>query len=529
MGYTTYFFMIFILGGSLLLYYAVPKRFRWCILLAASYLFYSISSGWMAIFILLSTLSIFGAGLLLGRISESFSKAKALCPREERKILKRKAVRRKKWVVAGTIAVNFGILFFFKYFNFFASNVNHLLNHFPSVPGIPLLRLIMPLGISFYTLQAVSYVVDVYRGRCQPDRHLGRLALFVSFFPQIVEGPIGRYNDLAPQLYEGHSFDYRTFTFGLQLMLWGLFKKIVIADRANMLVQTVFSHDAKYSGTAILMAILVYTLQIYADFSGMMDMVSGMAQLYGIHLAENFRRPFFSRSVNEFWRRWHITLGAWLRDYIFYPVSLSKPFGKISKFFKKHCGDHLGQFLPAAMALFFVWFGNGVWHGASWKYIFYGLYYYAIMMAGLLFEPLIRKLQNRLHIRPDSRPYRCFQIFRTFLLVNIGMLIFRAPGLRTAFRMLTSVFSEFSLQAFTDGSLLQLGLDLYDYAVLLGGVVLLVAVGLLQEKGIRLRESVARRHIVLRWTIYFAAIFLVIIFGAYGDGYVPVEPLYAQF
>lgn len=529
MGYTTYFFMIGILGGSLLLYYAVPRRFRWCILLAASYLFYFISSGWLTGFILLSTLSIFGAGILLGRIHDSFSRAKAAAPPEERKALKHQATQRKKWVVAGAVVVNFGLLFFLKYFNFFALNVNYILKHFPSVSGIPLLHLVMPLGISFYTLQAVSYVIDVYRGRCRPERNFGRLALFVSFFPQIVEGPIGRYGDLAPQLYEGHPFNYRAFTFGLQLMLWGLFKKIVIADRANMLVQTVFAKNAAYSGVAVVIAVLVYTLQIYADFSGMMDIVSGMSQLYGITLAENFRRPFFSRSVNEFWRRWHITLGAWLRDYIFYPVSLSKPFGKISKFFKKHCNAHFGQLLPAAMALFFVWFGNGIWHGASWKYIFYGLYYYAIMMMGMLCEPLTLKLRQRLHIQDTSRIYRGFQMIRTFLLVNVGMLIFRAVNLHAALNMLTSAFAGFSLASFTDGTLLHLGLDVYDYGVLLAGVLIMVIVGVLKERGVHLRESIARRNIALRWAVYFAAIFLVIIFGAYGDGYVPVEPLYAQF
>ena len=338
-----------------------------------------------------------------------------------------------------------------------------------------------------------------------------------------MEGPIGRYDQLAHQLYKGHKFDYKNVTFGMQLIIWGLFKKMVIADRANVFVDTIFKGYEQYSGITVVAAMLLYTLQIYAEFSGCMDIVTGSSQLFGVHLTKNFERPFFSKTINEFWRRWHITLGVWLRDYVFYSVSLSKPFMKFSKNAKHHLNEHFGRLVSAAIALFFVWFGNGIWHGASWKYIAYGLYYYAIMLMGMLFEPVFQKIVCILHINREWKSYHLFQILRTFILVNFGMLIFRATRLHIAIKMFFSIFTGFTTSVLKDNFLLKLGIEKLDMYVLLLGVVILFIVGLLQEKGHSLRQEIANRNIIIRWSIYLASIIVVIMLGAYGTGYNPVD------
>lgn len=529
MYYFSYAYLPFFLGLTALAYFVTPIKKRWCVLLAASLLFYIYNAKTLSVFILLTSLTIYFAALWLEKIDACAELAKAHLPKEERAEYQNGILWQKKVTVAALVLVNFGILAVLKYSGFASNSINALLRLLPIQACFPSLPMLLPLGISFYTLQAVSYVVDVYRGKIKADRNFGKVLLFVCFFPQIVEGPIGRYDHLAPQLYEGHRFDYQNFTHGLQLILWGLFKEIVIADRANMLVNQVFDHYGSYSGAAVALATLLYTLQLYADFSGCMDVATGSAQILGIHLTPNFQRPFFSRSVNEFWRRWHITLGAWLRDYVFYPVSLSKPLVRFSRFVRRKHNTHLGKWAVAGSALFFVWLGMGIWHGAGWKYLAYGMYYYLLMMLGMLFEPAVRKAAAVLHLNRDAALYHFFQIVRTFLLVNIGMLIFRAGSLWAAVHLFFSLFRRPGVSAVADGSLLMLGLDAKDLAVLAISAATLLVVGLLQEKGISLRRAIGEWPLPARWGMYFAGIFSVIIFGAYGAGYAPANLIYAGF
>ncbi len=523
-----YLFILFLIG-TFVLYRLTPLRFKWTILLLSSYAFYFVSSGWLVCFMAAGTLSIYLTGLWLQRLDDWFKAKKSDLDKPARKVLKARITRRKKGIAALALFINFGFLFFFKYFNFFGENINAAAGWLGLGAIVPTLKLTMPLGISYYTLQAVSYVIDVYRGKYPADKNLGRVALFISFFPQITEGPIGRYDQLAHQLYKGRRFDYEQFCYGLQLLVWGMFKKLVIADRAALLVGTVFKNYAVYNGLIALASITLFTIQIYMDFSGYMDLITGGAQLLGVRLSPNFARPFFSRSVNEFWRRWHITLGAWLRDYIFYPVTLSKPFMKLSRAAKSHLNAHFGALLPSALALFFVWFGNGIWHGASWKYICYGLYYYVIMLLGMFLKPLTRKIQHAMRIRDGSKVYGAFQMVRTTLLVTFGMLLFRAPTLQAAFSMFASIFRGFSFQAIADRSLFSLGMDKHDFMVVILGVLLVLTVSILQEKGISIRNAVARKPLPLRWAVYLGLIMSVIIFGAYGGIYQNIDPIYAQF
>ena len=526
MAYTSYVYLTLFLGMTFLLYTVFPKKYKWTVLLAASFLYYVAASRlWLVVFILMTTLSVYIGAIWLDKINELFTSVKKLLDREQKKEFKEKLLWQKKMVVILMLIINIGTLAFLKYYNFFAEVLNFtIFDHFHT--HIPMLSLFLPLGISFYTLQAISYVIDVYRGKYKADRHFGRVALFLTFFPTIVEGPIARYDQVAHQLYEGHSFSYENLTQGSQLILWGMFKKIVIADRANMLVNFVFDDYLKFSGLSVVFAIVFYTIQLYTEFSGAMDIVRGSAQLFSVHLPENFKQPFFAKGINEFWTRWHITLGAWLRDYVFYSVSLSQPFKKLNHFVREHCNEYLSKLLPATTALFFVWICNGLWHGASLKYVVYGMYYYVLMVIGMFMEPIFHKIMNAMHIKKEKRYFQLFQILRTVVIVNIGMLIFRADNLSIAFHMFKSCFQNFS---FDIRPLAHLGLSVHDIVIILIGVVVVFIVGLIKEKGIHIRESVAKMNIVLRWSFYIVGLFVVIIFGAYGRGYDIVSFIYAQF
>lgn len=529
MAYNTYTYMLLFLTGTGFLYYILPKKVRWVVLLAASYLFYYLSSAKLMGFLMLSTVVVYGTGMILTILQDEYQDKMADAGQEEQMVLRQQLQKKKRLAAACAILFNLGILVFLKYYNFFALNVNHILQGLHIDGRITELRLLLPLGISFYTLSAIGYIIDVYRGKYRADKNLGHLALFLSFFGQIVEGPIGRYDQMSDELLSGHSFQPKNISFGVQRIVWGLFKKIVIADRLNLLVNTVFTAYPDYTGITIATAVLCYTIQIYCEFSGCMDMVIGSAQLFGVRLPENFERPFFSKNVSEFWRRWHITLGAWFRDYIFYPVSLSKRVMRLGKWGRNHLAPHLAKLLPSVCALFPVWLCNGFWHGSSWKYVFYGMYYFMIIILGMLAEPLFQKLCNFLHLNRKSWGFQCWQILRTFFLVNIGMLFFRAASLKVGIKMLFSMFGGFSLAPLREGVLLNLGMDKMDYAAVGFGILVVFAVSIAQEKGVHIREWIARRHIAVRFAIYYAAAFSVLLLGAYGMGYVPVDFIYAQF
>jgi len=527
MEYNSWLYLVAFLGCTVLVYYSLPLRHRWWALLAASAIFYWISCRWLIVVLPLTTLALYAAALRMEHRAKTYQAEKKALDQPVRKLHRLDMERRNSRTLALACLLAFGILFCTKYFNFAAGNLNLLLRAMRLSARIPKLHLLMPLGISFYTLSAVSYVVDVSRGTCSAQRNYGKLLLFLMFFPVVVEGPICRYGELGEQVAEGHPFQYRSFCFGLQLMLWGLFQKVVLADRMNRFVGSIFSHYQQYSGGPVVLAALLYTFQIYMDFSGCVDIARGSAELFGIHVTENFRRPFFANSVNDFWRRWHITLGAWLRDYIFYPLSMSRGFQSMSKRSRKYLSPYYAATLPALLALLGVWLGNGIWHGAAWKYIVYGMYYYAITALGMLLEPVFLKLLPRLHLSREKFGYRLFQILRTFVLVNIGMLIFRADSLPAAGAMLASALRPYG------GSLIQVmttkGLPLEQAAIVAAGAVLVFAVSFLRERGIGLRDRIAAMPLPARWCIYDALILTVVIAGAYGPGFGAVDFIYAQF
>ena len=319
MQYNSWLYLFPFLSGSLILYYLLPIKRRWIGLLFSSLLFYILTMKSLVVVVLFTTATIYLGARVIEHFNETFKLKKKELDRAARKELKNKTTTKIRYVIAFLCFINFGILFVTKYFNFFGENINALFNALHIPAQIPFLNIFLPLGISFYTLSAISYVTDVARGVCKVERNYLRLLLFLIFFPVITEGPISRYGQLGEELKAKHRFDYKQFCFGAQLITWGLFQKVLLSDRVNMYVRAIFANYERYSGFPVIMAILLYTFQLYMDFAGCINIARGSAQLFGITLEENFKRPFFATSVNDFWRRWHITLGAWFKDYIFYP------------------------------------------------------------------------------------------------------------------------------------------------------------------------------------------------------------------
>lgn len=487
-------FLLFVLAAAVG-YYLIPKKYQWLWLLVFSYIYYASSGVRLLVFLVYTT----GTTYVAGRFLEKA---------EQKELPKKEAKAAKRRILTIGLLLNFGMLAVLKYTNFAVANVNAIFH-----TSFSFQKWMLPLGISFYTFQSMGYLLDVYWGKCKAEKNPLRFALFVSFFPQILQGPIGRFDRLAVQLYQEHRFDLQRIQYALQLILWGFFKKLVLADRAAVVVNQVFLNDTQYSGVLNLVAVLMYSVQLYMDFSGGMDVVMGVASLFGIELDPNFKRPYFAVSITDFWHRWHITLGTWMKDYVFYPVSLSKWMGRIGKWSKKVFGKKTGRVIPICIANLIVFLLVGVWHGAAWKFIAYGLYHGLIISVSSLLAPLYRKGLEVFSINQKSGGWKVVQILRTFFLINISWYFDMAVSLSAAFAMMKTTVTEFSLSAFKDGSLLALGLDQLDYLILLVGCLVVFFISFLQERGVKIRESLAAKPLLLRWAVYGMLLFGIPMFG----------------
>ncbi len=517
MSFTTVAFFVFLLAG-IVVYYVLPKNVQWIWLLILSYIYYFTFSIKASLFMVFATVTIYFGGIWLQNIQNTGDRYlkdnKETLSREDKKAYKESLRRKKRWVLFLILLLDFGMLAVVKYSNFAIENINSVLGLMGKEP-IGLLGMGLPLGISFFTFQSVSYAIDVYQGKYECEKNIFKMGLFVSFFPQLLQGPIGRYDRLGKQLYSGHSFNLKNVEYGLQRIGWGLFKKVVIADRAAVLVLNVFNNYEAYSGFHYIMAVLMYSVDLYMDFSGGIDIVIGAAQMFGITMDENFRQPYFSKSIGEFWRRWHITLGTWMKDYIFYPMSLSKKMNKFGKWGKKHFGNTFGRTLPICFANIVIFFIVGIWHGAAWKYIAYGLYNGFIIAISNLLEPVYKKLLNKFHINATSRGWTLWQIIRTFILVNIGWYFDMADSVSQALCMIRWSIQGFSLSQF-NSSLLDLGIEARDYIIIIAGCIIVFIISVLKEKGIVIRESIAAKPLAVRWAAYYALIAVILIFGYIG-------------
>lgn len=528
MPYNSYIYVCFLIL-AVTFYYCVPIKYRWIELLVINILYYFMAGFRYSFYFAISIGTVYGAGRMIEHTKELYQKRQIDLEKEEKKKQRIQTEIKIKRIVVLTIILNLGILIFRKYCLFAIFNINRIFEIFHSSIVIPQITFALPLGISFYTLQAIGYLIDVGRGQYPAEKNVMKFVLFMTFFPHILEGPICRFSQTAESLATGHKFSKDNFLFGVQRICWGLFKKMVIADRMDILVNHIYANYQSYSGMLIVLVALGYTVQLYAEFSGCMDIVVGSAQLFGIVLPENFNHPFASESIQEYWRRWHITLGTWFKDYVFYPVSLSKTVKKISKSFKKKYHRPWVKLISTILALFAVWTLTGMWHGGSFRYLLYGWYYFVIIAAGLLLEPYVAKICGKYHIHTTDFWYKWVRKIRTFILIVIGLMIFRATTITQFSYMFLSILKNFKLSVVTDGTLLQLGLDEMDWIVLIVGIFFMVLIGTLQEKGVKIRMWIANQTMIVRWPIYYALVLSIVLFGAYGKGYALVPFIYANF
>lgn len=536
MNFISFRFAAFIVITACI-YYAFPqKKYQWVILLAASWVFYLATGVKYGVYLLFTSLTSYLAALWIDRtLTESKARLKAnkeIWDKEQKKAQKEITVRKTHRMLALVLVLNFGVLFFLKYFPTFAFACGNLFG-FSDLT----FRFILPLGISFYTFQAMGYVIDVSRGDVRAERNFGKYTLFVSFFPQLLQGPISRYDQLAGQLLEEHRFDFTRIKFGLELALWGLFKKLVIADHAAAAIRTVTEAPEAFSGTTLGFTVVLYALQVYADFSGGIDIARAAAQVLGIDMIQNFRQPYFATTLTDYWNRWHISLGAWMKNYIFYPIALSKTANRFTKAVKNSrfgaakAGAHIAMVLPGTVASLIVFLIVGIWHGAGWRYILYGFWNGGVIMLSILLKPCFEWVNLRCRINTSALPHRCFQIFRTFLLVCIGNITDLARGGRDCFVWVRRIFTEQNLSAGQQEILNGIGLSSREYLLLLLSAILLFAVGLIHERNPQtsIRTMLDQKPFAVRWLVIFLAAAVILTFGAYGPGYTAAEFAYMQF
>lgn len=465
---------------ALLLYYIFPVKFRWIVLLAGNVAFYAAfyKTGWW---------------IFLGTIIFSYSITLIMD--------KLRGGARKAAFIAGILGVTVPWLLI--------KNSNFVIEEI--LGGKPVDWLV-PLGISFYTLQLIGYMADVFMERIMPEKNIAKFALFAGYFPQLIQGPIPRYGQLQHQLTDGNRFDEEKIVKGFQLIIRGFFLKLVIADKAAIIVNTVFDNYPAYSGAYIWLASFLYSIQLYADFLACTTLARGVSGLFGIELASNFERPYYALSIKDFWRRWHISLSTWLRDYIYIPLGGNRK-GKLRKYIN----------------LLITFFISGLWHGAGFKFLVWGLIHAVYQIIGELTFNLREKIYDICGIEPDSRKKRWIKQAGTFLLVNFAWIIFRTETLRKGFMLITDMVTEFNPWVLMNNRLFTLGLEWKEMVVLGAAIYFLHKVGKYQEEGNSAGDRVFKQPLLFRWGVYLAAIVGIILFGTYGFGFDAQDFIYGGF
>ncbi len=534
MLFTSYEFIAFLLL-TFFIYYIMPKKVQWVVLLCASYVFYFFAGAEYLLFILATTLISWATGLIMSRMGEKANEYldshKEEMDKEARKAYKAQSKKKKFSVLCAGLFLGFGILAVLKYTGFTLVNVNALLHAFGAKTELAVPTLLLPLGISFYTFQSMGYLIDVYRGKAEAEKNVLKFALFVSFFPQLIQGPISRFGDLAGQLFVPHKFNGTVFFSGLQRILWGYFKKLVIADRILIPMRVLLGGEGgiEYNGAYTVLLILIYSVEIYADFTGGIDITIGIAEAMGIKLKENFNHPFISKSTKEYWNRWHITMGSWFTDYVFYPLSVSRPMQAVSKKSRKLFGNSIGKRIPVYIATIATWFLTGLWHGAAWNFIVWGLLNCLVILVSQELEPLYKKFRTACPRLVASKPYGAFMIVRTFLLMGLIRSLDCYRNVPTTFKMWGSMFTVNNWAQMLGGGLDDIGFDISNSVIIIAATLVVFAVNYVSiKRGGDLREKLCERP-WLNFSLFALVFVAIILFGAYGVGYDASDFIYGQF
>lgn len=424
--------------------------------------------------------------------------------------IEKTAGKKRKLFLVMSIVANIGVLGFFKYFNFFNENIAYLAQAIHWNYPVSALQIILPIGLSFHTFQAMSYTIEVYRGKQKAEKHLGIYALYVMFYPQLVAGPIERPQNLIHQFYEDHKFEYQRVVDGLLLMGWGMFKKVVIADRLAILVNQVYGSPLDYAGLPLIIATIFFAFQIYCDFSGYSDIAIGAAKVMGFKLMTNFDRPYSSRSIGEFWKRWHISLSTWFKDYVYFSMGGSK----VSKW----------RWSFNVLVVFLI---SGLWHGANWTYIVWGALngFYMIFSNGTAGSR--KKFVEIVKIQKFPTLYKIIQVGITFGLVSFSWIFFRAQNMQEAFYIVSNLFNNLSNVLSLGGlkaSISGFGFDRYDYLIAIISILIMEIVQKLQRNE-SVSELFTKQKMWIRWPAYYALVFAIILFGVFGQS----DFIYFQF
>ncbi len=480
-------------------YYLIPKPAKHLWLLAASYYFYMCWNAVYALLMLLSTAVTYLCGLGLDFLG-----------RREMPRLRKLHLRRA--VLWTSLVINLGILFFFKYFDFALDSLNALLIHVGLHLTRPGFDVLLPVGISFYTFQALGYTIDVYRGDIYAERNFFRYALFVSFFPQLVAGPIERSKNLLKQLAVPQKFSYENFREGLLHMLWGFFLKIVIADRLALFVDTVYSQDYQnFGGFVVIIATFFFAVQIYCDFGGYSSIAIGAAKILGVDLMENFNTPYLVTSIADYWKGWHISLSTWFRDYVYIPLGGNRK-GKARKY----------------LNIMITFGASGLWHGANWTYVVWGLINGFYQVVGSILMPLRRRLVALLHLNENSLGHKALRMLVTFNLILISLVFFRASSLSMAVDMLRSCIYLRPWVLF-DGSLYMLGLNKANFILALFSMGLLLFADIMKLRGVCIRRLIMAQDGWCRALVLSLSISVILLFGIWGNVYDAASFIYFQF
>ena len=521
MQFTSLSFLLFA-ACVLVAYYLPPKNRRWVILLLASLFFYLQAGPWYILFLLLTAVSTYLCTRAMGSALEKqdayLKEHKQSLSREEKKQYKAAVKAKNRRCLTLCLVLNFSVLALCK-----AALLAPVAEALKS-GNLGFLTLGLPLGISFYMFQSMGYAIDVCRGSVPYEKSFPKLLLFVGYFPQLIQGPISKFSQLSPQLYAGHDFDGKQVSFGLQRLLWGYFKKLVIADRIAGAV--IALRGEEFLGAGFFLLTVFYAVQIYADFTGGIDMALGLSQALGIQLEENFIRPFFSKNIAEYWRRWHITLGEWMKSYIFYPISVSGPMLKLSKAARAKLGN-FGKRLPVYAASIATWAVTGIWHGLTPNFLLWGMMNCAVIVISEELQPVYDRFHGRFHLK-QKKWYGGFEMLRMFLLMNFIRIVDLFPNVGDYFSRLGSLITAPNFQMFTDGTLMKLGLTGLDYGILGFGIAVMFTVSMIQEKKGSLRELLWEKPL-LRYALVIALLVVTLLMGSYGIGYNASNFIYNQF
>lgn len=530
MSFTSYEFILAV-AVVIFGYYLIPKRFQWMYLLGASYLLYFSAGPTYLIYISVTTLATYLAARRIDRLSkektEYLKVNKEALDKEGKKAYKESVKKRQRVALYLSLAVSLGLLVVMKYTNFLLENVNGIIHAVSNMEPLSYMDIILPLGISFYTFQSVGYLIDVYNEKYEAQTNYGKFALFVGFFPQLSQGPISRYDYLSKTLYSEHYFDATVVARGLQRILWGYFKKLVIADRVLIGLKTLLASPQEYQGIYFFVAMVFYAIQLYADFTGGIDITIGIAETMGIKVQENFMRPYFSKNIKEYWNRWHMTMGAWFTDYIFYPISVSKGMLKLSKKSRSLLGENIGKRVPVYAASLLVWFTTGIWHGASWNFVVWGLANCVVILISQELSPLYTKFHQRFDV--DGRWwYKAMCVVRTILLMSALRMFDCYRDVTVTVKLFFSMFTTWNFSELYNGGMLKLGLEALDYLIIGIGVLLIFTVSMLQRKQ-SVRDRIATLPYPVRMLLWLSLFIVVLLAGAYGQGYDESQFIYNQF